>query len=187
MKTKSLVSLALLVGIGTVLHTVIPGFVFGMKPDMMLTMMFIGIILFREKKYVLLLGVLTGIISGLTTSFPGGFFPNIIDKCITSFAFYGLLLASGKLAKKLPALIVFTAVGTLISGIIFLGSAFFIAGAFCHFVWHRCFAGNRAQCSCDVYSFSDRLNRCKAHKCRPQHASVKMAAGFPAVFFACAA
>lgn len=118
MKTKSLVSLALLVGIGTVLHTVIPGFVFGMKPDMM----------FREKKYVLLLGVLTGIISGLTTSFPGGFFPNIIDKCITSFAFYGLLLASGKLAKKLPALIVFTAVGTLISGIIFLGSAFFIAG-----------------------------------------------------------
>lgn len=123
MKTKSLVSLALLVGIGTVLHTVIPGFVFGMKPDMMLTMMFIGIILFREKKYVLLLGVLTGIISGLTTSFP-----NIIDKCITSFAFYGLLLASGKLAKKLPALIVFTAVGTLISGIIFLGSAFFIAG-----------------------------------------------------------
>lgn len=128
MKTKSLVSLALLVGIGTVLHTVIPGFVFGMKPDMMLTMMFIGIILFREKKYVLLLGVLTGIISGLTTSFPGGFFPNIIDKCITSFAFYGLLLASGKLAKKLPALIVFTAVGTLISGIIFLGSAFFIAG-----------------------------------------------------------
>lgn len=88
----------------------------------------IGIILFREKKYVLLLGVLTGIISGLTTSFPGGFFPNIIDKCITSFAFYGLLLASGKLAKKLPALIVFTAVGTLISGIIFLGSAFFIAG-----------------------------------------------------------
>ncbi|GER65805.1 putative tryptophan transport protein [Weizmannia acidilactici] len=128
MKTKSLVSLALLVGIGAVLHTVIPGFVFGMKPDMMLTMMFIGIILFREKKYVLLLGAVTGIIAGLTSSFPGGFFPNMIDKLITSFAFYGLLAASGKLSKRLPILVVLTAVGTIISGTAFLGSAYFLVG-----------------------------------------------------------
>ena len=40
MNTKVLVSLALLVGIGAVLHTVVPPILFGMKPDMMLTMMF---------------------------------------------------------------------------------------------------------------------------------------------------
>ena len=50
MNTKKLVIIALLVGMGTVLHAVVPGFVFGMKPDMMLTMMFLGIILFPDFK-----------------------------------------------------------------------------------------------------------------------------------------
>ena len=46
MNTRTLVLLSLFVGIGAVLHTVIPGFFFGMKPDMMLTMMFLGIMLY---------------------------------------------------------------------------------------------------------------------------------------------
>ncbi|MDE3838130.1 tryptophan transporter [Bacillus methanolicus] len=128
MNTRSLVALSLLVGIGAVLHAVVPGFFLGMKPDMMLTMMFLGIILFPEKKNVLLLGLVTGLISGLTTTFPAGLFPNIIDKLVTSFIFYGLFLALKNFRSSIFSVAVLTAVGTIISGIVFLGSAYLIVG-----------------------------------------------------------
>jgi hypothetical protein len=128
MNTKNLVALSLLVGIGAVLHTVIPGFFLGMKPDMMLTMMFLGIILFPDKKSVLLLGLVTGIISGLTTTFPGGLIPNIIDKAVTSFVVFGLFLALGKFKQSMVGIGVLTAIGTIVSGVVFLGSALLIVG-----------------------------------------------------------
>lgn len=128
MKTKHLVILALLVGIGAVLHAVVPGFIFGMKPDMMLAMMFLAIVLFPDKKSVLLLGLATGIISGLTTTFPGGLFPNIIDKFITAFAFYGLFLSLKKFRTNVISVAILTAIGTLISGTAFLGSAYILVG-----------------------------------------------------------
>ncbi|UTE79034.1 tryptophan transporter [Rossellomorea sp. KS-H15a] len=128
MNTKTLVSLSLLVGIGAVLHTVIPSIFLGMKPDMMLTMMFLGIILFPAKKNVLLLGLLTGVISGLTTQFPGGFLPNLIDKPVTAFVFYGLFLATKKISRSLLGASVLTAIGTLVSGSVFLLSAYVIVG-----------------------------------------------------------
>ncbi|MCR8849612.1 tryptophan transporter [Rossellomorea sp. SC111] len=128
MNTKTLVSLSLLVGIGAVLHTVIPGIFLGMKPDMMLTMMFLGIILFPAKKNVLLLGLLTGVISGLTTQFPAGFLPNLIDKPVTAFVFYGLFLATKKITRSLLGASVLTAIGTLVSGSVFLLSAYVIVG-----------------------------------------------------------
>ena len=140
MKTKNLVALALLVGMGTVLHAVVPGFFLGMKPDMMLTMMFLGIILFPDKKSVLLLGLATGIISGLTTTFPGGLFPNIIDKFITSFVFFALFLAFSKYKKSIISVAVLTVIGTIISGTVFLGSALVIVGLpgpFVSIVRHR--------------------------------------------------
>ncbi|MGJ7919418.1 tryptophan transporter [Neobacillus sp. LXY-4] len=127
MNTKTLVSLSLLVGIGAVLHTVVPGFFLGMKPDMMLTMMFLGIILFPDKKSVLLLGLVTGIISGLTTTFPSGLIPNIIDKAVTSFIVFGLFLALRNFKQSLVSIGILTAIGTIISGIVFLGAANFIA------------------------------------------------------------
>ncbi|WP_108671909.1 tryptophan transporter [Peribacillus acanthi] len=128
MNTKTLVSLSLLVGIGAALHTIVPGFFLGMKPDMMLTMMFLGIILFPEKKNVLLLGIVTGLISAITTTFPGGFLPNIIDKFITAFLFLGLFMVASKLRKSIFTVGFLTAIGTIISGIIFLGSAYFLVG-----------------------------------------------------------
>ncbi|WP_163101694.1 tryptophan transporter [Peribacillus alkalitolerans] len=128
MNTKTLVSLSLLVGIGAALHTIVPGFFLGMKPDMMLTMMFLGIILFPEKKNVLLLGIVTGLISAITTTFPGGFLPNIIDKFLTAFLFLGLLLVINKLQKSIFTVGLLTAIGTIISGVIFLGSAFALVG-----------------------------------------------------------
>lgn len=128
MNTKNLVALSLLVGIGAVLHTIIPGFFLGMKPDMMLTMMFLGIILFPDKKSVLLLGLVTGIVSGLTTTFPGGLIPNIIDKAVTAFVIFGLFLALGKFKYSLVGIGVLTVIGTIVSGIVFLGSAYYIVG-----------------------------------------------------------
>ncbi len=127
MNIKTLVFLSILVAIGAVLHAVIPGFFLGMKPDMMLVMMFLGIILFPEKKNVLVLGIVTGFISGLTSSFPGGFIPNIIDKFFTAFLFFALLQIT-KQSKSLIKYGIITALGTLISGFIFLGSAFLIVG-----------------------------------------------------------
>lgn len=128
MKTKNLVVLALLVGIGTVLHAVIPGIFLGMKPDMMLVMMFLGILLFPEIKSVLLVGIVTGIISGLTSAFPGGLFPNIIDKIVTSLLFFGLFIAMNKFRSTIVGVAILSAVGTVISGTVFLTSAYFLVG-----------------------------------------------------------
>lgn len=50
MKTKELVIMALFAAIGAALHSIIPPFLGGMKPDMMLIMMFMGILLFRGCK-----------------------------------------------------------------------------------------------------------------------------------------
>jgi hypothetical protein len=128
MNTKNLVALSLLVGIGAVLHAVVPGIFQGMKPDMMLTMMFLGIILFPDKKSVLLLGLVTGLISGITSTFPGGLFPNIIDKFLTAFIVFGLFLALKKFNRSIVSIGVITAIGTIISGVIFLSSAYFLVG-----------------------------------------------------------
>ncbi|WP_026692660.1 tryptophan transporter [Peribacillus kribbensis] len=128
MNTKTLVSLSLLVGIGAALHFIIPGFFLGMKPDLMLVMMFLGIFLFTEKKNVLLLGVLTGVISGLTSTFPGGLLPNIIDKFITAFVVFFIFISLRHLKNSIYSVCVLTGVGTLISGAVFLGSALLISG-----------------------------------------------------------
>ncbi|WP_062352237.1 tryptophan transporter [Bacillus kwashiorkori] len=128
MNTKNLVVMALLVGMGAILHMIIPGFgAGGMKPDFSLIMMFLGIFMFPEKKNVLLLGLATGIISGLTTGFAGGFFPNVIDKMITAFLFFALYVT----VKKTNNIVInasLTAVGTIISGTIFLTVAAAMVG-----------------------------------------------------------
>ncbi|WP_458414420.1 tryptophan transporter [Schinkia sp. CFF1] len=128
MNTKVLVSLAMLVGIGAVLHAVVPPIFFGMKPDMLLTMMFLGIVLFPEKKNVFILAIATGIVSALTTGFPGGQVANMIDKPITSFLFFGLFLLIRKFNQSIVSIAVLTAIGTMISGTVFLGSALILFG-----------------------------------------------------------
>jgi hypothetical protein len=128
MNTKNLVALSLLVGMGAVLHAIVPGFFLGMKPDMMLTMMFLGIVLFPDKKSVLLVGAVTGLISGLTTTFPGGLVPNIIDKPVTAFVFFGILYMMKKYQSSIYTVAALTAIGTVVSGIVFLGSAYYLVG-----------------------------------------------------------
>lgn len=121
MNTRTLVFLALLVGVGTVLHVVIPPTLL-IKPDMMLAMLFLGIALFPDKKNVLLLGIVTGIITALTTGVPGGQIPNMIDKPITAFLFFALYILLTKKYSKLISLTISSIAGTIVSGTIFLGS-----------------------------------------------------------------
>jgi hypothetical protein len=127
MKTKDLVFMALLVGLGAILHLTVPGIYLGMKPDFSLIMLFIGILLFPEKKHVLLLSLATGIISGMTTNFPNGFFPNFFEKPITGFIYFGLFLL---LKKKRTPLVngILTAAGTIVSGFVFLSLALLLVG-----------------------------------------------------------
>lgn len=128
MKTKILTMLALLVSIGTVLHLVMPPLLFGVKPDMMLAMMFLGIILFPKWNYVLLIAFATAAISALTTAAPGGQIANLIDKPISAIAFFLLFLLVRKNMDTKAAASVLTFAGTLISGSIFLSVALFILG-----------------------------------------------------------
>ncbi|KXH79292.1 tryptophan transporter [Sporosarcina sp. HYO08] len=128
MNTKNLVLMALLVAVGAALYLVIPGYGNGMKPDFMLTMMFIGIFLFPDRRSVFLLGVTTGVISGIFSSFPGGFLPNVIDKFITAFVIYAAFVTLKNISKHLIGATVLAGLGTILSGTIFLSIAIFVLG-----------------------------------------------------------
>ncbi|AYC30170.1 tryptophan transporter [Paenisporosarcina cavernae] len=128
MNTKQLVLMSMLIALGTALYLVIPGFNGGMKPDFMLTMMFIGILLFPKASHVFLLGTVTGILSGLFSTFPAGFIPNVVDKVATAFLFYIAILLLKKVSQHILVSTVLTAVGTILSGSIFLSVAIFLMG-----------------------------------------------------------
>lgn len=128
MITKNLVLMSLLIGVGAALYLVIPGINGGMKPDFMLTMMFVGILLFPKASHVFLLAVTTGVISGLFSTFPAGFIPNVVDKFITAFVFFAVVVALKHLTTKLPVAISLVGFGTLLSGVIFLYVAIFVLG-----------------------------------------------------------
>lgn len=123
MNTKNLVLMALLVAVGAALYIVVPSFNGGMKADFMLTMMFIGILLFPTFKETFLLAVTTGIISGLFSSFPGGFVPNVVDKFVTGFVFLLIILTLRKLAKHVVTQYIVVGLCTILSGTIFLSLA----------------------------------------------------------------
>ena len=128
MNTKNLVLMAMLVAVGAALYLIIPGFNGGMKPDFMLTMMFVGIFLFPDTRSVFILAITTGVLSGLFSTFPLGFFPNIVDKLITAFVIYAVVVSLKKVSSNLIGATVIAGVGTLLSGFIFLSVAIFILG-----------------------------------------------------------
>ncbi|MDM5335045.1 tryptophan transporter [Ureibacillus composti] len=123
MNTKNLVLMALLVGVGTALYLVIPGINGGMKPDFMLTMMIIGILLFPTVKETFLISVATGVLSGLFSTFPGGFVPNVIDKAVTGFVVLAVVLVLRHFIQKVAVSTVLVGLGTMLSGSVFLSMA----------------------------------------------------------------
>lgn len=130
MKTKNLVLMALLVGIGTALYLVMPPVPIGggIKPDLMLTMMFVGIILFPTVRDTFILSVVTGVLSGLFSSIPGSLIPNIIDKFATGFIFFVVVLLVNKFAKNVVAYGILIGLGTLLSGTVFLSMLLLLVG-----------------------------------------------------------
>lgn len=129
-ETKGLVFSAVLLGIGFVLHSISPPIFFSVKPDFLLACLFVAIFLFPTPKNALVSGVVAGIISALTTNFPGGQIPSLIDKIFTAlliFIFVSIFLKL-KLSFKGSNILLYTFsfLATSFSGFIFLGSSLLI-------------------------------------------------------------
>ena len=130
MKTKQLVTNALLLAIGFLLHYFTPAIGLPMQIDFSLITLILIINLNKNNFNVgIASGIATGIFSGMTTKFPAGLIPNIIDKILTTVAVYLLikLLDKTALHNKIKAIVV-NVVGTLISGTVFLASALLLVG-----------------------------------------------------------
>ena len=163
MNTKNLVLMALLVAVGAALYLIIPGYNDGMKPDFMLTMMFIGIFLFPDVRSVFLLAISTGVISGLFSTVPAGFIPNVVDKLITAFVILAIVIAVQKFTKNILVGTFIAAYGTLLSGVIFLSVAIFILGikfpglrkSFCSLISNSRSSWSRFKCNRIFYYPSD--------------------------------
>lgn len=119
---------ALLLAIGFILHHVMPGTLGGMKFDLFLSFVFISLLLNVTFKNALLTGLLGGILTAMTTSFPGGQLPNILDKMVTCIILFFIIKLMGKYKDKKVLVGVIAFLGTLISGTVFLASALFMVG-----------------------------------------------------------
>ena len=130
MKTKQLVINSLLLSVGFLLHYITPTLGIPMQIDFSLITMILVINLNKNNLgSCIASGIATGIFSGMTTKFPLGFVPNLIDKIVTTVVAYLLikLLDKTTLSSKIKAIAV-NAVGTLVSGVVFLGSALILVG-----------------------------------------------------------
>ena len=130
MKTKQLVTNSLLLAVGFLLHYVTPAIGLPMQIDFSLITLILVINLNKNNfGTCMAAGIATGIFSGITTKFPMGMIPNIIDKIVTTIAVYLLirLLDKTALHSKIKAVIT-NAVGTVISGTVFLVSALLLVG-----------------------------------------------------------
>lgn len=118
-QTRNLTISAIFMALGLVLHLMVPGVFFGVKPDFLLSMIFISLMIVDDSKEALLIGVAGGIMSALTTGFPGGQIPNFIEKIITSLAVFYMIKTMNK-NFSIPKIILIFALGTMISGTMFL-------------------------------------------------------------------
>ncbi|HSH35895.1 tryptophan transporter [Schnuerera sp.] len=128
MKLKNNIFTTLLLAIGFILHQITPGILGGMKFDFLLSFMFVSLLLNSKLENAVLAGLLAGLLSAMTTTFPGGQIPNIIDKVATCLILYFVIKYISKF-KINPVIIgLIGALGTFISGTIFLGTAALIIG-----------------------------------------------------------
>ncbi|SHH07940.1 tryptophan transporter [Tepidibacter thalassicus] len=119
---------ALLLAIGFILHQLIPGMIVGMKFDLMLSIMFVSILINSDFKNSILTAIIGGFITAMTTTFPGGQIPNIIDKFVTCILVFLMIKIVGKYKENQVFILAISFIGTIISGVVFLISALFIVG-----------------------------------------------------------
>ena len=125
-QVKKLTISGILLSVGFILHQIMPAGIGSVTFDFV-GVLFIIIIINRDFKSALVSGIAAGIIAALTSKFPGGQIPNILDKTITAIIIYLLIGLLNRLPNGVMLGIV-GLVGTLISGTIFLGSASVLAG-----------------------------------------------------------
>ncbi len=127
MKIKSITLTSLLLAMGFILHSIVPGF-FGMKFDIFLSFLFLAIIICPTIENALLAGVAGGLITALTTTFPAGQIPNVIDKIITALFVFLLVKLFQSIKNNNVKMGMIGFFGTLVSGSVFLTSALFLVG-----------------------------------------------------------
>ena len=128
MNLKNNIFTTLLLAIGLILHQITPGILGGMKFDFLIIFMIIAILLNPKFQNALLTGLLGGLLSAMTTTFPGGQLPNMLDKLVTCFVLYFLIKMLNKFNFNYIAVGFLGGVGTFISGMVFLTSALYIVG-----------------------------------------------------------
>lgn len=131
MNVKKLTLSAILLAIGYLLHQFVPGIPFlgGMKMDFLLIMMFFSIFMMDNYREVLAVSLACGVISAMTTTFPGGQIANLVDKLITgALVFQGYRLLKPRMARTALTLLV-AAAGTILSGSIFLATGLAVSQA----------------------------------------------------------
>ena len=75
-----------------------------MKPDVALAMLFIIIVLNRNRKWHLFPGIIAGLLVAMTTGFPRRQIPNIIDKPLTAMLAFGIVtLLKGRIPNSFIA------------------------------------------------------------------------------------
>ncbi|MGL4774267.1 MAG: tryptophan transporter [Clostridium sp.] len=128
MKTRKMVTNAILIAIGIVLHQITPALGLTIQPDFALATMFIIMLTNRDYKTTLITGLIVGVFTALTTKAPGGQLPNMIDKLVTCNVMYLFLLVSKERINRYVETGILLVVGTFISGTIFVSSMIFIMG-----------------------------------------------------------
>lgn len=128
MNVKKMILNAILIAIGALLHQITPALGLPMQPDFALAMLFIIILINSDYKTTLISSLIMGIITALTTKFPGGQLPNIIDKLITAQIIYFTFKLIGNRINDNIKIIIALSFGTIISGIVFLFSASILVG-----------------------------------------------------------
>ncbi|MCT8978101.1 tryptophan transporter [Clostridium sp. CX1] len=128
MNVKNLILNSLFLAIGAVLHQISPPIVLGMKPDFSLVMLFIIMILNKDYKTCISAGIVAGILSAATTTFPGGQIANFIDKIVTANVIFLFLKPMRNNINCQLKIILVTIVGTIVSGTVFLTAASLMVG-----------------------------------------------------------
>ena len=128
MNTKKMIINAILLAIGALLHQITPALGLPMQPDFALAMLIIIVLMNEDYKTALIAGIITGIFTALTTKFPGGQLPNVVDKLVTVNIVYFILLPLRDKVKPNIKMAIVLLLGTLISGVTFLGSAAVMVG-----------------------------------------------------------
>ncbi|WAW13988.1 tryptophan transporter [Peptostreptococcus equinus] len=135
--TKKMIINAILLGVGLILNQIFPPIGGGITPDITLVMLFCIMLLNRDDyKTCLIAGIATGVFSALTTKFPMGQVPNLIDKVVTVNVVFLIMRAiyispfmkNYSKIKSQVAIGIMTVIGTLISGFIFLFTASMLVG-----------------------------------------------------------